>query len=377
MIDIGVFDFLKGLVGKWRVSEWDYVIDDFEKVHLKQTALNTVIGRITASSTLVDFRTKDEELHYLLNTAANDNESAQDFRTKLIRQLIMDEEVVVLQMKNMWYIADNFTTNDKVLTERTYSGISIDGMTLNKTFTSNQVYHFRYHNPGLRKLLKELDRSYAELFSRLIEVQMRQNQLRVYAQFKAGISDPSKQDEEKKFRSYLKSLSEALRKNSVVVSPRNDAYDIEEKTDNYLGRSVDELQKLENMYIANFANALQMSPLLFTGQLADVEQHEKNAIKYAIRPIFEIITTEINKKYFGRKFEPDLVANVTPLTYNNKFEMSKDIEKLVGSVVFTPDDVLEMLGEERTGLPEMMKHYITKNLEEVTSKGGENEHAEN
>ncbi|UJF15068.1 phage portal protein [Jeotgalibaca sp. MA1X17-3] len=353
------------------------MIEDFENVHLKQSALDTVLGRVVASANLVDFRTSDDELSYLLNVAPNDNDNAKDFRAKLLRQLICDGEVVVVQINNKWYIADNFTVDEKVLAEKRYSSIFVDGLELHKTFHSSEVYHFKYYNSNLSKLMKQLDNSYAKLFSRLIDVQMRQNQLRIYTKFK-GINNPDgHKDEMKKYKSYLESLSSALKNNSVVVSPRNDAYDLEEKSDNYLGRSVDEIQKLENIYLAKVANALQLSPLLFTGDLADVEQHEKNAIKYAIRPLFEVLTTEINKKYFGRVHESDLIANVTPLTYNNVFEMAKDIEKIVGSSVFTPDDVLEMLGRKRTGLPEMERHYLTKNIEALDERGGENEHAKN
>lgn len=371
---IGLFNYLKNLITGYSPSDWSILVDEYEKVHLKQAALDTVLGRITASANLVDFRTADKDLFYLLNTAPNVNENAKDFRSKLLRTMILDGEVLVVQMNDKWYVADSFSADGKVLLEKTYSNIFIDGFELRKSFKSSEVYHFKYHNTKLQKLLKELDNSYVDLFSRLISVQMRQGQLRIYAKFK-GFTDPNKKDEEeKKFKAYLSSLSNALKSNSVVVSPRNDAYDLEEKTDNYLGRSVDELQKLENIYIAKVANALQLSPLLFTGDLADVEQHEKNAVKYAIRPLFEIVTTEINKKYFGRKYKADLIANVTPLTYNNEFEMAKDIEKLVGSAVFTPDDVLEMLGRQRTLLPEMTEHYLTKNIEPL--KGGENENAE-
>lgn len=370
---IGLINYIRNMFVP-HISHWDFLIEDFEDVHLKQSALDTVLGRITASSALVDFRTKDKELSYLLNVAPNDNENAKDFRTKLIKRLIMDGEVVVVQMNDKWYVADDFTTNGKVLYEQTYKNIFIDGLEIHKHFLSSELYHFKYHNSKLQKLIKELDNSYAKLFRRMIEVQLRQSQLRIYTKFK-GFNDPGKQKEEmEKYKAYLEGLSNALKENSVVVSPRNDAYDLEEKTDNYLGRSVDELQKLENIYIAKVANALQVSPLLFTGDLADVDQHEKNAVKYAIRPLFEIITTEINKKYFGREYKADLIANVTPLTYNNEFEMASDIQKLVGSVVFTPDDVLEMLGRERIGSAEMTKRYLTKNLEAV--EGGENNNAE-
>ncbi len=359
------------------ISDWEFLIDDFEKTHLKQAALDTVLGRILASASLVDFRTKDEELSYLLNVAPNYNENAKDFRSKLLTHLLLDGEVVVVQINNMWYIADAFTVNDRVMTEKTYSNIFINGLDLKKPFLASEVYHFRYYNTKLSKFIKQLDDSYAKLFTRLIDVQLRQNQLRIYTKFK-GISNPSGQEDDvKKYKNYLQSLSTALRENSVVVSPRNDAYELEEKTDNYLGRSVDELQKLENIYIGKVANALQLSPLLFTGDLADVSQHEKNAIKYAIRPLFEIITTEISKKYFGKEYACDLIANLIPLTYNNEFEMAKDIEKIVGSAVFTPDDVLEMLGHERTNLPVMKEHYLTKNMEALTEKGSEEGNAKN
>lgn len=376
MINIGLLTYIRNIFVP-PVSHWEFLIEEFEDVHLKQSALDTVLGRITASASLVDFRTKDKPLSYLLNVAPNDNENAKDFRTKLIKRIIMDGEVVVVQLNDKWYIADDFTTEGKVLYEKTYRNIFVEGIEIKKHFFSSEIYHFRYHNEKLKKLMQELNNSYAKLFRRLIDVQLRQNQLRIYTKF-TGFNDPSKKEDElKKYKSYLEGLSSALKENSVVVSPRNDAYELEEKTDNYLGRSVDELQKLENIYIAKVANALQLSPLLFTGDLADVEQHEKNAVKYAIRPLFEILTTEINSKYFGKKYEyeADLIANVTPLTYNNEFEMANDIQKLVGSVLFTPDDILEMLGRERIKSEEMTKRYLTKNLSAI--EGGENKHAEN
>ena len=364
---MGIFSYIKNMFVP-PISDWNVLVDDFQATHLKQSALNTVLGRITASANLVDFRTTNEALWKLLNVTPNTNDNAKDFRTKLINQLVVEGEVLVVQLKDQWYVADDFQVNDNVLTEKIYSGIVIESLTLKRTFRASEVYHFRYNNPKLRAFLSKLDNDYMNLYSRLLSVQMRQNQLRVYAKFK-GINDPTKnKEQESKFESFLSNLKNALENNSVVVSPRNDSYDLEEKTDNYLGRSVDELDKLKNQYIGEVANALQMSPLLFTGELADVEQHEKNAIKYAIRPIFEIITTEISKKYFGKE-KSDLIANVTPLTYNNEFEMAKDIEKLVGSAVFTPDDILEKLGKERTGLPEMTKHYLTKNIQPLDMSG--------
>ena len=183
------------MVTGYSPSDWSILVDEYAKVHLKQSALDTVLGRITASANLVDFRTNDKELFYILNTAPNANENAKDFRTKLLRTMILDGEALVVQLEDKWYVADEFTIDDKVLAERTYSNIFVDGLKLNKPFLSSEVYHFKYHNSKLSKLLKELDKSYVDLFSQLVSVQMRQGQLRVYAKFK-GFNDPNKKDEE-------------------------------------------------------------------------------------------------------------------------------------------------------------------------------------
>lgn len=142
---IGVLSYIKNMFVP-KISEWDFLIEDFEKVHLKQAALDTVLGRVTASANLVNFVTKDKELAYILNVTPNYNENAKDFRTKLIRQLVMDGEVLVIQENAMWYIADDFVVNDKVFAEKTYSSIFVDGRDTKKTFLSSKVYHFKYHN---------------------------------------------------------------------------------------------------------------------------------------------------------------------------------------------------------------------------------------
>lgn len=361
MSNIGVLNYLKEkLFPASSVDDWELIMEATEKVHLRESALSTVLGRVLASASLVDFRTSDEPLYRLLNVSANDNENAKDFRSKLITKMIREQECVVLQVNDKWYIADDFIVSDYVFGSKLYSGLVVDGLQLDKTYLANELYHYKFPNAKLNKILKQLDESYVELFSRIRESQMRQSQLRIYAKF-AGNRDPAKfKEEQKKYKAYLEGLSRALNKQSIVISPQNDSYAIEEKTDSYLGRSASELQVIKNMYVSEVANALQLSPLLFTGDLADVSQHEQNAIKYAIRPIFEIIVTEVNKKYFG--YESDLKANVTPLTYNNVFEMSKDIEKLVGSGVYTPNEIREKLGEHQADDERLDNYYLTKNI---------------
>ena len=355
-------DYFLRVMGFSKTEGYEILIEKFEEVHLQESALNTVLGRVKASAELVQFRTDDEDLNYLLNVSPNHNQNASSFRAKLIDKMVREGEVLVVQINDQWHIADSFYCVEKALVPNVYRDITLGDYSLSDTFVSSQVYHFKYYNQRLNKFLSQLNNSYSDLFSRLIEIQMRQSQIRVYAKFN-NVNDPAKHDEyENKYKKMLESLSKALRKNSVVVSPRSDAYDVEESTDKYLGRSVTELQAAENIYIGKVANALQMSPLLFTGDLADIEQHERNAIKYGIRPLMNIIVNEICMKWFGHDYEHDLVADTTPLTYNNIFEMAKDIEKLVGSGTVTPNEMRLEIGKEAVDDERLDDYYLTKNI---------------
>ncbi len=353
-----------------KTEGYEILMEKFEEVHLQEAALNTVLGRVKASAELVEFRTEDKDLNYLLNVAPNQNQNSSDFKVKLIEKMIREGEVLVVQINDEWHIAESFDCVEKALVPNVYRDIKLDDYKLSDTFVSNQVYHFRYYNPKLNKFLSQLNKSYSDLFSRLIEIQMRQSQIRVYAKFN-NVNDPSKHEEnEKKYKKMLESLSKALRNNSVVVAPRSDAYEIDESTDKYLGRSVVELQAAENIYIGKVANALQMSPLLFTGDLADIEQHERNAIKYGIRPLMKIIVNEICVKWFGRDYEHDLIADTTPLTYNNIFEMAKDIRTFVESGTMSPNEMRVELGKEKVDDERLDDYYLTKNIARLGQEDG-------
>ncbi|WP_373762792.1 hypothetical protein, partial [Jeotgalibaca porci] len=64
-------DYFLRVMGFDKTEGYEILMEKFEEVHLQESALNTVLGRIKASAELVQFRTEDEELNYLLNVAPN------------------------------------------------------------------------------------------------------------------------------------------------------------------------------------------------------------------------------------------------------------------------------------------------------------------
>ena len=356
------------------ISDWSELYSGYRDTHLRQSALDTVVGKIVNASSLVNFISSDKGLNYRLNVIANDNMSAIEFRTKLINTLIFEGECLAIKINDKLYIADSFTVDkQKELDSYWYKNIVIGNLTLNKSYRADEVFHFKYYNENLKKFLDQLNDSYAALFKRLFNIHMREQQLRIFAQFKFLKNDSRSQDQQlADFKKYLENLRTEIESHSVAILPRQLDYDIEERSQQVLGRSVTELGDLENMYVKQVANALQVPPLLFSGDLADISQHMEAFIKFCIRPLMQVIVNEINAKYFTKEEEARneiLSVNTIGLIYNSELEMAKEVRTMIESAIWTIDDINEILGKPKENTPLTTRRYITRNMAPLNEDG--------
>lgn len=368
---IGLLDMIFKRNKDYGISEWESLYSLSEETHLKQMALDTVVGRIQSACALVSIHTLDSGMRYRLNVKPNRNQNAVEFRDKLIYNLLHEGEALAVIVDDQLLLVDSWECDNSVIKERKYQNLVVAGLKLQGTYLSSDVLHFKYRNDKLNRYLKDLTDSYAKLFNRTVEVQMRESQLRIFAKFPgtSGKNDAAKN--EQKFKNFLKGLENALNTQSVVVAPRQDDYEIDEHKAAYLGRSSSELGVIENIYLKNVANALQVSPLLFSGDLADVSQHTENFIIQCVQPLMEIIVTEFNAKCFEKEEleHSRLTYNTFRLLYASEFKMAKDVEKMVGSAVWTIDDVLELMGRASIGSKLTSRRYLTKNLAPLDDDG--------
>lgn len=352
------------------ITDWEYIGEAYHDTHLRQSALDTVIGRIKSACELATFMTSDSNLDYLINVRPNENENALEFRDKYIERLLMDGEALIVRLNNHFYVAESFSYDDAVTRPKRYNDVIIENMEVHRPLYSGDVLHIKYQNSNLKRFLQELDDSYGRLFNRLIEVHMRNNQIRIYAKF-GTLSSKDKASQEK-FAKFLKGFEDKVRNDSVVVAPSQNDYEIQEQAQHYESRSVTEVNDLENMYLARVANTFQMSPLLFSGDLADVSQHTDNFIKFAVRPILEKLASELNGKWFtktqAQKGER-VTVNIANLIYNSEFEMAGAVEKMIGSGRWTIDEILILQGKKPIGDKLTTQRYLTKNLAPLNEDG--------
>lgn len=349
-----------------------------QRIHLQETALETVVTYVTDRASLVILRTGDEMLHYRWNVKPNPYQNAQEFKRKILRQMLIDGECLVVQegSPNFYlHIADSYTEERVNLNDVVYNDITVDDIDFDDK-PAEEVYMFRYKNEKVKKYIDQLDNNYVDLFNRLVEIQKLQSQLRIYPKFKTMGS--KRKDSQDKFMAFLKEFQTAVEEKQVVIAPTQDDYDINENKSAFKGFNIDEVSKMESIYLSNVCRIYGISPTLFNGELADIAQHRDDFIRF-VHSVMQIIATEINSKYFDEndsEYDDNQVRLILFfLEYNSELSASKDIEKAIGSGVYTINDILEMRGKDRVDDEHADRRFLTRNIgtiEEAELKGGEN-----
>lgn len=367
--------------------EWMYDLEfTYEPTHrayLKKMALETCINFIGRTISQSDFRIvkngkrQYDDWHYLLNVRPNTDQSAADFWQDFIYKLIFENEVlVVLTDNNDLLIADSFTRDEYAIYPDVFRNVTVKDYTFKRTFRMNEVIHITYNNEKLTKFMDGMFNDYADLFSRMIETSMRNNQIRATV----GIDSMQSLDEthQNKLQKFIDKLFTSFKSNSIAIVPKLKGFEYTEVangTNN--GKSVEELTKLKRDLVNDVANILGIPTSLVHGEMADYETAIKSYIKFCTGPLIQKIEDELNAKLLtkqefltGNKIEVNGVQAKDPL------ELAESIDKLVASGSFTRNEVRVMVGKEPSDNPELDEFVITKNYQSASSttvEGGEKE----
>lgn len=369
----------KELESMFDFDEIDFIFDTTHRAYLKKIALDTNINFIARTISLSDFRHMKNgkrqygDWHYLLNVRPNRNQSATEFWEKFIYKLIYDNEVlVILSDSNDLLIADDFEHEEYAVYEDTFSNVKVKDYTFKRTFKMNEVLYLTYSNDKLTKFTEGMFQDYADLFTRMIETMMFDNQIR------ATVSIDSTQSLDKKnterLQKFINKLFNAFKKNALAIVPKLKGFEYKEESNNrgYQSRSVDELTKLKKSLVDEVANIIGIPASLIHGDMSEYDTAIKAYVKFCNNQFVKKIQDELNAKLFtkndylnGEKIEVKGINDKDPL------ELAQAIDKLISSGAFNRNEVREMAGAERSDNPKLDEFVITKNYRSI--EGGEEE----
>lgn len=348
---------------------------------MKQRALDTVLGKVSRSLSLIEWKTynthnfKKDALYYHLNIQPNVNQNATDFWQKIVRKLFYEDNdcLIIVTDDDNFLIVDDYQVNEYAFYENNYHDIIVDDYPVKRAYSESEVIHLTYNNSDLKLVLNQLDESYGDLFNRLINIAMLTNQVRATTKINGTML--KKEGAQEALQKLMDKIFKVFSNNTYANVPVQDGFEYEEhsKETGNSRSQVDEMNKVSDEYMDAVLQAIGIHPALIHGDMADTSHHKEEYLINVIQPLVEQISDEINRKFYDPEeyMAGDYIKGSTvKLRYTNIFDLATKAEKLLGIGSFSPDDIREEAGYERLNTTESSAYYMTKNIQPV--KGGEN-----
>lgn len=342
----------------------------------KQLAIESCINLIANCISKCEFLTFEngkevrKDNYYLFNIRPNQNLSSSEFWRKAIYKLYIENEVLIVQIDNKFYIADSFNVTKFALKDNIYDNVVIDTYNLADTFRESDVFHLKLNNNNIKNLIDGLYIQYAKLIKAgqlsYIKSKTRRGVLNVPTTYPQTLEAQEDLQDimDNKFKTFFKSENDA-------VLPLTGGLTYDELGINNKGKSVGEVRDVRSYIDDVFdfvAIAFNVPPALIKNDIADTEQAINNLLMFCINPLAKLISDEINMKFY-RKADY-LKHTYTKLDTNNiKVTSLKDIaytlDILTRNGINTVNDNLKLLGKETIKEDWANERYITKNYEKI------------
>ncbi|MFB8447593.1 phage portal protein [Enterococcus thailandicus] len=388
---MSLFDVFKQSVKNENPTDWlpDFVVGDdtAKRSYLKIMAKNTVLDFVarTMSTLVVKFKNKDAtaDWEYILNVRPNLDMSAAVFWEKFFYRLLDDNEVLVIFTDdNQLLIADDFTRTEYAVYDDVFSNVMVKGYIFNRNFNMSDVIYMEYNNEELERFDRGLFEDYSELFGRIVEIAMRNNQIRgsVSIESTGSINDETGKDgktRSQRLQSFIDKIYNSFRTNSVAIVPKVKGFEYEEYTNKQgvSNQSLDELNKMKSSLIDDIANAIGVPTALIYGEKAELDSNIKAFRKLCIAPLIKKLQDELTAKIITRQeYKNGERIKIVKVLPKDLLEYATQIDKVTSGGAFDIDEVREAVDYDELPNGEGKVRIRTKNYEEAV-KGGEDVNA--
>lgn len=362
--------------------ELDLAIDPAERSYLKRMALESVINFISRTFSQSEFWVKDgqelkeDTLYYKLNVRPNSDSSASDFWHKVIYKLIYDNEVLIIKSdSDELLIADDFYREEYAVYEDIFKDVVVKDYKFGRTFKMSEVIYFNYNNDKLQRFVESLFADYGELFGRMMDTQLRKNQIRGVVSVNSGAGNIDN-IQMTRLQKYIDKIYNQFKNNGVAIVPEISGFEYKELSKdsvNSTDNGAENLQKLKRMIIDDVAKIVGIPSNLIHGDVADLSNAMDAYIDFCINPLISKIEDELNSKFFTEaEYLKGKRVKVVGINAVDPIKNAEKVDKLISSSAAKQNEVRELLG--LAPVEDGDRFILTKNYQtEEALKGGANE----
>lgn len=356
--------------------DFDALIDEYHTLYLKHLAIDTCAEFLARAFGCSEFRIRKDgqplknDWTYLLNVRPNLDQSASLFWQQVVYKLITQNEVlIVLSDDDQLLIAESYVRKEYALYEDYFESVWLKGYEFKRKFPMSEVIFLQYNNNDLNRYVRGLYEDYASLYNRMVEVAMRNHQIRATVGGKEGRGFDDKL--QKKAQSYIDKVYAKFSKESIAIVPVQAGLEYNELT-NTVGetdQSIDELKKLKRQFVDEVADILGIPSTILHGELADLESAQTVLNKYCMKSLNKKIEDELNAKIIDKSdFVNGMEIKVVGVDKKDIFDLADAVDKLISSGGFNRNEIRKEVDYE--SIEGGDEFYITKNYEKA-AKGGE------
>lgn len=378
---MGLFAWLFGLKDGRAGSGWEVSCTElFEAAAdytLRELSFSICVQMVANAIGRCEFRTYrgkeeiQEREYWLWNVEPNVNQNSTVFLHQLIDHLYRHNEALVVAVRRRdglesLAVADSWEMGERQVTRQNeYTHVTVGDLTFEKTFRESDVLHFRLNQKNLKPVLDGLTQSWQQMVSLAIKHYKWDHgeHWKVHiSQLASGVDQF-----EANFAKMIDQQVKPFLESDNAVLPEFDGYDFKRESSGGSGSS-DLRDLMEDIF--NFtARGCLIPAVLVNGKVEATNDANNRFLTYAIDPLCDQLQEEINRKRYGydkwAKGDYVLVDSSSIIHYD-LFNQAANMEKLVGSALYSINDILRALGQAPINEPWAKKHYLTKNIAEVT-----------
>lgn len=366
-------------------EEW---AEEIEKLSLERFAIQSAIGLISSVVAMAEYKFEQDgrpvrkEDWYRWNVSPNPNQNKQQFFYDLIFKMIADGKALIVTTKKGMFVADSFSYERVGFSEDIFYNVEKEGKVLKQTFKASDVQYLTFENEKAQQYIKEVLGQYTTLLSFATKKYKKNNADRGILKLNAAPTGNRNADNEQE-ENLSSKLSKFLSSEKSSILPLRKGYEYEELGKYHQSMSSEDIKRLTDEVFLRCCEAFRIpkSLLLMEGDTTATKEVKSQFLLLAIKPFIEQIKSECRRKELGRKaYEQYGIAfrvDTTQCAFFDVFDMTAEIEKVLGSGIFSVDDIRDKLGEETLKQPWSQAHFMSLNYGPAENAGKEEaKHAE-
>lgn len=343
------------------------------------SACVNMVANYLAKAEMRYFRDDQEERsgeYWIWNVSPNRNQNASEFWHELADRLFRENEILIIDEPygDGIVLAEAFIRDDAKPATVFRDVIYRD--TRQAMLREGQVMHLQLNNRDIAAITQSMENS----FVRLISAAVNNYVFNAGQHWKAIVDDiaPNEDERIEALQQIIEQQIKPFLSSENGVLPQTSGYQYEQIGSGAKGNSGanKDVAELINQVWEQTAMAFGIPPVLIQGKVAD----DKNAMTRFLSGPIDTLARQIEQEANRKRIKMDrymagerLVLDTSNMVHFDIMENASNLQALIGSAVYSVNDILRSIGKATIREAWADKHYLTLNIGQSPVEDGPQE----